>query len=128
LNDVIEYGYLIVNTRTAQGAVPVEGAQITVTDMNGASSRVVSVSKTNRSGSTVKIRLPAAPYKNTVGSAAGVPCALYNIDADKDGYYPVRNVGVQIYSGITSVQPVEFIYDFGTVPGSADIRSFSGNG
>lgn len=109
MDDVIVYGYLIVNARTAQGAVPVEAARITVTDMNGTSSRVVSVSKTNRSGSTVKIRLPAAPYKNTASPSAGVPCALYNIDADKDGYYPVRNVEIQIYSGITSVQPVEFI-------------------
>lgn len=109
MNDGIEYGYLIVNTRTAQGAVPVEDAQITVTDMNGLSSRVVSVSKTNRSGSTVKIRLPVTPYKNAAGPSAGVSCVLYTIDADKEGYYPVRNVGVQIYSGITSVQPVEFI-------------------
>lgn len=109
MDDITEYGYLIVNTRTARGAVPVEAVLITVTDRNDAESKVVSVVKTNRSGSTLKIRLPAAPRKNTESPNGGSPCALYNIDADCDGYYPVRNIGAQIYSGVTSVQPVELI-------------------
>jgi hypothetical protein len=125
-----EYGYLIVNTRTARGAVPVEAVKITVTDWNGAESNVVSAIKTDRNGSTLKIRLPASPRKNTESPNNGNPCALYNIDADCEGYYPVRNIGAQIYSGVTSVLPVELIpLADGIDPASSfiDIMSFDGS-
>lgn len=129
MDDITEYGYLIVNTRTARGAVPVEAVQITVTERSGAESSVVSAVKTNRSGSTFKIRLPASPRKNTESPNSGSPCALYNIDADCDGYYPVRNVGAQIYSGVTSVQPVELIpLAAGTEPAPAFIGVISFDG
>lgn len=109
MNDMAEYGYLIVNTRTANGAVPVGSVYIKVIDMNGAASRVISESKTNHNGSTLKIRLPISCPNSLKGCEAAL-CAVYIICADKDGFYPVRNAEVHIYPGITSVQPIELIW------------------
>jgi hypothetical protein len=104
LDGTTDYGYLIVNVRTARGAVPVEGAAVTVTDLNGGGGSVIYASKTDRAGSTVRIRLPVK--KN--GSSENM-CAFYNIDADMEGYTPVRCAWVQIYPGVTSVLPVSLV-------------------
>ena len=54
------------------------------------------------------MKVLAPPKENTeTPDADGKPFALYNIDTDKAGFVSVRNIGVPVYSGVTSVQPVE---------------------
>jgi hypothetical protein len=42
-------------------------------------------------------------------NSGGEPFFKYNVDTDKSGYKSVRNIGVPVYPGITSVQPIELI-------------------
>ena len=106
-----EVGYLIVNVRTARGAIPIEGAKVTVSRPNPDTqeSQIISVMYTNQGGATEKLALPAPP-KNL----SGVPgnqnvYSVYNIESVKEGYFTVTNIFVPIFSGVTSIQPVEMI-------------------
>lgn len=103
------FGYLTVNVFTAGGALPIEGAMITIKKEDGENSDVVAVLYTDRSGVSGKIRLPAPPSSNAETPGGGIPYAFYNIDTDKTGYYSTYNVFVPIYSNVTAVQPVELI-------------------
>lgn len=103
------FGTLVVVTRTARGAIPVEGVLVTVTADQSEYSGVVASRKSDVNGITEKIILPAPPKDNTQSPDSGSPCSIWNIDSDINGYYPVRNVGAQIYDGVTTVQAIDLI-------------------
>ena len=106
LSDV-NYGYIIVKATTAGGALPVERAIVTVRDLDD---RILSVSFTDGSGLTQRIKVLAPPKSNSESPSADLPpFYAYNIDTDKEGYVSVRNVDVPVYPGITSVQTVELM-------------------
>lgn len=101
------YGYLQIKVRTAGGAIPVSRAIVTVKDEN---ENLLAVFFTDESGSTPILKVLAPPKENTSApDSGGVPFFQYNIDTDKAGYRSVRNIGVPVYPGITSIQPVELI-------------------
>lgn len=101
------YGYVRITVRTAGGAVPVQRAIVTVKDEN---ETLLAVFFTDANGNTPTLKVGAPPRENTeTPEAGGAAFSVYNIDTDKAGYLSVRNVGVPVYSGVTSVQPVELI-------------------
>ena len=101
------YGYIRASVRTAGGAVPVRRAIVTVKDENEA---LLAVFFTDESGNTPLLKVSAPPRENSESpDASGAAFALYNIDTDKAGFGSVRNIGVPVYSGTTSVQPVELV-------------------
>ncbi len=101
------YGYIAVNVRTANGALPVEKAIVTIKDADG---ELLAVFFTDRNGNTPKLKVLAPPLENSESPGQnGPPYYSYNIDTDKEGYISVRNIGAPVYPGITSIQPVELI-------------------
>lgn len=101
------YGYLTVNTRTAGGAIPVSRAIVTVKDEN---ETLLAVFFTDENGNTPPLKLLAPPLTNTQSpNSGGAAFFNYNVDTDKLGYKSVRNIGVPVYSGITSIQPIELV-------------------
>ena len=101
------YGYLTVKVRTAGGAIPVSRAIVTVKDENEA---LLAVFFTDENGNTPTLKVLAPPLSNTQSpNAGGAAFFSYNIDTDKAGFMSVRNLGVPVYSGVTSIQPVELI-------------------
>ena len=103
----VNYGYIIVKATTAGGALPVERAIVTVRDLED---RIISVSFTDGSGLTQKIKVLTPPKSNSQSPGTNLPpFYAYNIDTDKEGYISVRDVDVPVYPGITSVQTVELI-------------------
>ena len=102
-----ESGYLTVSVKTAGGALPVSDAVVTVKDENG---NILYVVFTDESGRTPRLKLAAPPLANS-GSpdAPRPPFYTYNVDTDKAGYISVRNLGLPVYPGITSIQPVELL-------------------
>ena len=102
-----DYGYLRVAVRTAGGAIPVERAIVTVKDSNEA---LIGIFFTDEDGNTPTVRLMTPPKINSESpNAPGAAFMLYNIDTDRSGYRSVRNIGVPVYPGVTSVQPVQLI-------------------
>lgn len=98
-------GQLLVNVRTALGALPVEGALVTVTG-SGEPIR----SYTDISGASERIELPTPDLalSLTPGSATQ-PYSSYDVRVDADGFYTVRTVSVPVFPGIVSVQNINMI-------------------
>lgn len=105
----MEYGYLIVNVRTANGALPVKGAMVTVTDDSLINPKVLYVLYSDGSGVTEKVRLEAPAKELSQTSGNKNVFAKYNIVVEKEGYYRVEDFQVPIFSGITSIQTDELV-------------------
>ena len=99
-----ETGSLAVRVSTAGGAIPVEGAIVYVRSL-GDDSRLLFSLRTDESGGTATVSLPAAvppEYGETPG-----PCDAYGAEIKKDGYRTIEYTCVPVYPGITSVIEAE---------------------
>ena len=102
-------GYLIVNVVTARGAIPVAGAKVTVYDNASDANPPVAVIYTDSAGKSEKLELPA-PSRSLSEQPGNVrPYATYLIEVDKEGYCPVTKNDVPIFTGVTSIQPVDLM-------------------
>ncbi len=111
-------GFLIVNVKTANGALPVENAQVTVygaseLDANGAptlsDSDVIYTLTTDRNGKTQKVALTTKDKNLSLTPDTKVPYESYNIFVTADGYYDSSYINVPIFQGITALQGVNLI-------------------
>lgn len=96
-------GYLAFQISTAQGAVPVKSAKITITkDLGGGYGFSMTIAA-DESGNAGRIRLPApSRAKNSAK-----PYAAYDIEISAPEYVTKNLRDVAIIEGITSQQPVE---------------------
>ena len=113
------FGYLIVNSRTALGALPVPGANIKVIGGGNTYTFV-----TDESGASPRIELPAPSRTYSLSpNQGGVPYSSYDVTVTATDYYPVEIKSIPIIDGIVSVQDVNMIplagYGFDTPPESA---------
>ena len=102
-------GTLIVSVYTAGGAFPVEDALVIVRGSEQNSSGVLSVLYTDQSGNTPRITLPAPPAAESEKPGTDKPYATYNIEVDKENFYPRTFNNVPLFAGTTSIQPVNLI-------------------
>lgn len=103
-----ETGYLRVQAVTADGAFPVEGAAVIVTDSDGGT---VASLRTDRSGLTETIPLfaPSASLSQAPENGGTLPYSTYTVEISKDGFYPVEDYSVPVFDGITSIQRANMI-------------------
>lgn len=99
------YGGLIVEVKTARGALPVEGARVEI----GSGDSVIRTLYTDRSGRTERISL-STPSKN-LSLTPGIPNSFstYTVSVSQKGFHKFTSKSVPVFSGITSIQPVELI-------------------
>ena len=123
--DYTEQGYLIVNVYAARGAIPIEDALVTISYQDSSLPSPHAVLQTNKSGTTPKISLPAPPRTLSLSPQNGetnllppLPYALYNIEIVKEGFYPVVDIGVKVFSGITAIQNTDLIPRSQALPGT----------
>ncbi len=105
-----DYGILTVRTTTASGAYPVEGVNVNIrgSENNGSGTEISVL--TNRNGITQPILLPAPPRALSLSpDSAEEPFARYDVELYKEGYYRKKLFDVAVFSGITSVLPVNMI-------------------
>lgn len=107
-------GYLSVSVRTANGAIPLEGALVTLRrgtpelpDAGGGD--IIASFRSDRSGMTPRIFLPAPPRAQSQEPGFGRPYALYSVDVSLDGYYSNTYADIPVFDGITSVQTVTLV-------------------
>ncbi len=109
-------GFITVNVRTADGALPVEGASVTVSTSDGINSTVVAVMFTDSGGISEVVSLPA-PSRSESQSPGNEPvCSYYTIDTGRTGFYSVVNTNVPVFDGVTSVQQVLLVPLAGGIP------------
>ncbi len=114
-------GFITVNVRTAGGALPVEGALITIKTEDGENSTVVAVMLTDSAGTSDIVALPAPSRENSQQPGNTNVCSFYTIDTDRDGYYHVVNENVPVYDGVTAIQQVLLVPVAG---GRADLTPY----
>ncbi len=102
-------GYLIVRVSTARGAVPLEGATVTIRGGEQEDSAILYSLVSDRDGLCPRVSLPTPPLKNSEAPNSGIPYSLWNIDVFLEEYAPASYQNVPVYSGVTSVQPAVLI-------------------
>lgn len=104
-----EIGRIFVRVSTAGIALPVAGADIRIRGAEEGNRNIILLLTTDRSGlgEQVSVPTPPASISMTPGSVKGF--ADYDIEVFKNGFYPVLLRNVPVFSGITSIQPVELI-------------------
>ncbi len=109
--DSTPFGYIVITARSANEGFPIEGARVTISEAGeDEAASVVAVTKTDSSGKTERIRVQTPPkYLSENPGATEPPFASYNVVTEKDGYYTVTNVGMPVYPGVVSVQPVAMV-------------------
>ena len=111
--DTSGMGYMIVRVTTARGAIPLEGAVVTVSDYLPEDEKergnAIYTLKTNASGLTDKFALPAPPRALSMSPGNGKSYLTYNIAVTKDGYYQQNYINAPVFDGITSIQTADMI-------------------
>lgn len=120
-------GYLIVSVSTARNAIPIENALVTVSsvDANGVE-ELLYTTRTNRSGQTAELPLPAPPQSASLTPGSGHPYARYTVTVDYDGYQPVSSSDLTIFADIVATLPVYLIplEESAIPPVSPEVRVF----
>lgn len=102
---------LIVQVFTARQALPIEGATVTVSrTVNLQGNRdMMAVHITDENGKTPPITLPTPPLYLSETPGYAHPYSEYTVDVKKRGYYENSVRGIQMFDGITTVEPVNLI-------------------
>lgn len=100
-------GYLTVFVSTASGAIPLENALVTVSaTRDDGTSELMYITRTNKSGRTTKLPLPAPPRSNSLYPGAKDPYAKYTVSVDLEGYQPVESSDLSIFADVAATLPV----------------------
>ncbi len=103
-------GGVVVRVTTASGAIPLEDALVTVREYrSGSGGDIVATLRTNSSGLTEKISLPAPPRSMSLSPGNGKSYSSYIIQVDKDGYNMQQYIHVPIFDGIIAVQNADLV-------------------
>ena len=118
-NTTENIGFLTVNARTSNGAIPIENALVNIyknreiqnggaptTNQNG---YLIYSLRTNSLGQTEKVALPtkSALLSQLPGNVH--PFESYNVFVSSEGYFDSDVINIPVFQGITSVQSVNLI-------------------
>lgn len=118
INQNEEFGFLTANVKTANGALPLENASVTVYSSPPPSENnesgfdetdVIYTLKSDKNGKTQRVALKAKPLGLSQSPSEPFPYLSYNILVTKDGYYDSTYLNVPIFEGVTSIQDVYLI-------------------
>ncbi|MBQ7131623.1 MAG: hypothetical protein IJO29_03540 [Oscillospiraceae bacterium] len=102
-----ETGFLQVNVTAGEKAFPLENAVVVITQKSPLGQTAISINATDKSGRTPIITLPAPDIGEN--NDANTPFASYTAEIFLKGYHTVINENVPIFSGITSILPVNMV-------------------
>jgi hypothetical protein len=106
----LETGYIITEVRSRGEALPIVGATVTVSGYEAGEFKVLNVQLTDNSGSTLPFGIETPPRSESlVPDSPEPPFAIINIEIDKSGFLTQIFAEVPIFSGITTIQPVQLI-------------------
>ena len=100
-------GSLKVQAIAAEGAFPVEGATVFISD--SVKGEFIASLRTDSSGFTEKISLPAPSRELSQSPDNVLPYSTYTVQVIKEGYNGVSDLTVPIFDGITAIQKANLI-------------------
>lgn len=99
-------GGLRVSVRTADGALPIGGARVSVW---GEEREPIATLLTDRSGVTEVLALPAPRAAASLSPGSDAAYAVYRLAVEREGYYRQENAQVPIFDGVLSLQNAALI-------------------
>lgn len=111
-------GTLLITVRTADNAIPVEDATVTITENTPSGTDLIGILKTDENGEIRPLVLPA-PMGDPNGKQ--VPFSKYCARVQAEGYRTEQSMDIPIFAGITSMQ------DFLLIPLSASEAAGTGD-
>ena len=106
-------GKLVFLISTARGAIPLEGARISlynyIKDDMPHRGDIQYSTISGSDGKTRAIRLFAPPRDDSLQPSGELPYATYNAQIELEGYFTQYYVAIQVFDGVTSVQSVNLV-------------------
>ncbi len=109
-------GRLVFQISTAGGAIPLEGAEVTIRSRrsltDGSGGEVISILQSDRDGRTEVISLPAPARSLSLEPARDgdpTPYSLYDADIGMEGFRRQSYSRIPVFDGITSIQHASLI-------------------
>ena len=106
-------GFLQIVAKTANGALPVENAQVNIYEYfpnsESKDGELIYSLLTGSDGRTEKVALGAKSKDLSTSPGNEFPFSVYNLAVAKNGYYTNRYINVPIFQGVSAIQPVELI-------------------
>lgn len=103
-------GYLVVSVSTAQNAIPIENALVTVSSIDDRGvQELIYTTRTNRSGQTALLPLPAPPLDNSLSPGNAYPYSRYSVRVEQDGYVPISSADLTVFADIVATLPVYLV-------------------
>lgn len=101
-------GFLQIHVVSIQNHFPIRNATVRISPAKE-NTEVLEELKTNTSGQTPEIALPAPPESISLDASAAInerPYAEYDLRIEAPGFQPVDISGTEVISGSTAIQPV----------------------
>ena len=114
------FGTLIFQVTGGQGAFPVTNAVVTLSKLLPDDLSLSITIRTDESGKTKPISLPAPSKALSQSPNNGVVYAAYDARVTAEGFLPTEIRNLPVFDGITTIQPVNLTADFGQPPNAAD--------
>ena len=100
-------GFLVVQVTTANTAIPLANAAVTLRESEGG--RVLYELRSGSDGRTERVGLPAPPRAASMRPSAERPYAMYNIEVRLDNYENAVYQNVPVFDGITAIQQADLV-------------------
>ena len=111
-NKLTGTGYLIVRVTTASGAIPLEGAQVSIREYFSEYERggdFVATLVSGSDGNTEVLSLPTHPKSESLVAGNAIPYSTYVAEVRLEGYADQTFIGIPLFDGIVAIQPVNLI-------------------
>ncbi len=103
--DTPQKGQLQIQVSAAFGTLPVDNATVSIS-YTGEPGNIIEELRTDSSGETVVIDLPAPPVEYSMEPTGQQPYSEYNIQISAEGFEPVLIAGTEILPDTLALQPV----------------------
>ena len=97
-------GFLVVQVTTANGALPLEGASVSIRNEPPMGSDILYTLKSGADGRTARVALPAPSRESSLTAGAARPFATYQIAVSAAGFERAEYRNVPIFDGSTAIQ------------------------
>ena len=102
-------GFLVVQVTTANSAIPLAGAEVTVSGTENGRSDVLYELKTGNDGKTPRVALPAPLRGGSQRPSSVPPFSTYTISVVLGGYEQAIYNEVPIFDGVIAMQQADLI-------------------
>ncbi len=118
--DLPDTGYFRANVTARGTARPIQGAKITISDINNPED-IIEELTTDADGQTETIPMQTPPLEYSMEPESNQPYSVYNIHIEAEGYEPKEVSGAEILSGKTSIQNADLLPLAQTEPDSEEL-------